>query len=172
MADDWLGISSSNLDSWCADFGGQFLSEALDGVGYWLCAFTHDHWFILDLGQTYKITKVRGRSDMSEFNPTDVEVYVSDNKSVWGDAVASGISQWAGMTSWVEVDTVEKNGRYILVKIVNTENVNRIIQWGGDPAFTIFDVYGDVAAVKAIRKKRAIAGFKPARVSKVGRVGL
>jgi len=29
-----------------------------------------------------------------------------------------------------------------------------------------------IAAVKAIRKKRAIAGFKPARVSKVGRIGL
>jgi PKD repeat protein len=146
-SDDWIGISSSELDSCCGNCCGEgpTLENALDGILSWQHEATETHWFILDLGQTYTVKKVRGRSD-TNVDPTSVNVYVSDSKTSWGTAVATVISTWKDIPIWQEVDTTDKNGRYVKVEIDATEDTKfNYIEFGGyDPSFTIFDVYGDI----------------------------
>jgi len=149
MADDWLGITSANIDSLCGEEGGATLADALDGLDYWDHHASEVHWFILDLGQTYTIKKVRGRSIRTE-DPIDVDIYVSDSKTVWGAAVASGINTFQDTNDWVEVDTTDKDGQYIKVVINATEEGSpgelNFGKFGGEGQ-NIFDAYGDVAGV-------------------------
>jgi hypothetical protein len=96
---------------------------------------------------SYTIKKFRGRSARSS-DPTSVDVYVSDNKSDWGRAVATGISSWQDTSSWQVVELAEeKNGQYVKVEVKDTEHFLDFLEWGGlsEPYLTIFDVYGDIA---------------------------
>lgn len=138
---DWLGISSANYDSNCGDSFGFTLQEALGGTDYWRHTEEHTHYFILDLGSTYNVTKVRGRSERTQ-DPIDVNIYVSNDTGSWGAAVASGITTWQDTASWVEIDTTDKSGRYVKVEIIDTEGSSGI-GWGSSSLpWTIFDVYG------------------------------
>ncbi|GAG61376.1 unnamed protein product, partial [marine sediment metagenome] len=141
---EWFGISSTEYDSSCGDTNGHTCAEALDGVDFWQHEVPATHWFILDLTQTYTIEKVRGRSN-TYFDPTEVYIYVSDSKVDWGDAVFYGNPEWQNTVSWVEIDTIDKDGRYIKVEIRYTEDHNYLI-FGNDsaPYITIFDVYVSV----------------------------
>ena len=146
-SDDWLGIGSSEYDSHCGDTDGHTLQEALDGDDYWYHAVDEQHWFILDLGSNYTVRKMRGRSNYIA-DPTDVDVFVSMNKTDWGTAVATAINTWQDTAAWVEVDTTDKEGRYIKVVIEDTEAGTNHIRWGQNPLLSpisIFDVYGDVS---------------------------
>ncbi len=148
LADAWLGINSSEYDSDSGDDGSHTASEALDGTDYWGVGFKTQHWLILDLGETYTIKKVRARSNLTA-DPTDVDIYVSDSKASWGTAVATGINTWQDNSSWQEVDTTDKDGRYINISITATEIAGGGGTWalsfGGNPAFTIFDAYGSTS---------------------------
>jgi hypothetical protein len=137
---DWLGVGSSYLDSHCGDTSAYFLSEALDGTDMWVHAVEEIHWFILDLGQSYTISKVRGRS-LASYDPIDVDIYVSDDKQNWGIPVATGISSFQDTDLWQEEAVTKKRGRFVKVVINQTENPIAI-WWGNlSPSFTIFDVY-------------------------------
>ncbi len=141
--DSWLGINSSNLDSFCGDISSRTLSGALNGIDDWGHFVTETHWFILDLKESYNIKSVRGRSNYIH-DPTVVNVYVSDNKTNFGAPVASNISTWKNTASWIGVDTIDKQGRYVKVEIVNTEAKGFLI-WGNPTSpFSIFDVYGSI----------------------------
>lgn len=143
---DWLYISSTEYDSHCGDDGSETIEEALDGTDAWTHEVDEDHWFILDLGETYTITEIRGRSNSND-DPTLVDVYVSDSKVSWGTAVAIDISIWQDTNDWQEVDSTDKDGRYVKVVITDTEDPSRDIRWGPPVSgFKIFDVYGEVAA--------------------------
>ena len=159
MADDWLGIGSAHIDSLCGEEATRPLSAALDGGLYWAHYVDEVHWFILDLGLTYTIKKVRGKSVRLQ-DPIDVDIYVSEDKENWGAAVASGIATWLDTEEWQEVETVEKNGRYIKVVINITEDGDPgNLQWGKSaPGMTLFDAYGDVAAVAVGRSFGFIIG--------------
>ncbi len=138
----WLGVNSSHLHSDCGHTGLD-VEGALDGTLYWYHVADETHYFVIDLGQAYNVEKVRGRSlSIGGLDPTDVNIYVSDNTSTWGAAVAAGISSWQGTATWQEEDVTDKNGRYVKVEIVDTEHVDRYLLFGGFTApFKIFDVY-------------------------------
>ncbi len=151
MADGWLGINSYHLHSFCWKWG---LEGALNGKDFWNISVYHfkflPHWFILDLGESITIKKVRGRSRTS-MDPISVDVYVSDDLESWGMAVATGITTWQDTSSWVEIDTIDKIGRYIKVEVtaIEGDGGDHYKEWGqdGDPEdnITIFDAYaGDV----------------------------
>ena len=131
-ADGWLGINSSHLHSYCWKWG---LGGALDGKDFWNISVHHwgflPHWFILDLGESIAIKKVRGRSRTS-MDPISVDVYVSDDLESWGMAVATGITTWQDTSSWVEIDTIDKIGRYIKVEVTATEDDHgdHYMEWG------------------------------------------
>lgn len=156
VAADWIGINSSHYDSHCGTSGTRTIQEALDGTDFWEHLVDETHWFIVDLGQTYNVTKVRGRSNYV-YDPTSINIYVSDNKEDWGVAVATGIDTWKNTDEWVEVNTTSKNGRYVKVEIVDTE-VSYWIGFGSTSFFTIFDVYGEAGAPPAgipiLRRRR------------------
>lgn len=139
----WLGIDSSNLNSFCGEGVSLPLSEALDGDNVWAHNTDETHYFILDLGESYLVEKVRGRSFHTQ-DPIDVNIYVSDSLSSWGDAVATEISTWQdNLSAWVEVITANKVGRYVKVEIIATEDGSRSLRWGKTPAhYPIFDVFG------------------------------
>jgi len=149
MAADWLGISSSHLESDCGDDGLNTIEDALDGIGGWGHTTDHTHWFIVDLGQRYNVQKVRARSNSVE-DPIDVNIYVHPTTNTeggdWGDAVASDISTWQDTADWVEIDTTDKEGRYVKVEIIDTEDVleNSIIFGNTSSPFAIFDAYGEL----------------------------
>lgn len=139
---NWLGIDSDNLDSYCDHTSLHVLTDALDGIGQWLHYVDHTHWFIIDLGAIYTVTKVRGRSD-SGADPINVNIYVSNDKENWGSAVATAISTWQDTATWQEVNTSEKDGRYVKVEIIGTEHgTPGNLNFGRTAPFTIFDVYG------------------------------
>lgn len=139
---DWIGINSSHLDSFCGQSDGRDLDEALDATGPWYHLVDEIHWFILDLGATYTITKVRGWSDSTQ-DPIDIDIFVSNSKTSWGDAVATEITTWQDTDEWVEINTTEKNGQYIKIVINDTEWND--ITWGKfNPPQSIFDAYGEI----------------------------
>ncbi|MHC4175302.1 MAG: discoidin domain-containing protein [Planctomycetota bacterium] len=162
MADAWLGINSDNLHSSC---GGWNLGKALNGEDFWNIAIYHSefppHWFILDMGEFTAIEKVRGRS-MTAYDPASVDIYVSDDLVSWGLAVATGITAWQDTSSWVEIDTIDKIGRYIKVEVTATEGDggDHYMEWGlnDEPDhITIFDAYaGDAYAGDVIPAPGAI----------------
>jgi len=123
-SDAWLGISGSELIATCDDAGtGNRLIDALNGTTYWYDPTAHNHWFVLDLGANYTIKKFRGRSD-ENFDPVTVDIYISIDNVTWGSTVAGGINTWQDTTSWVEVDSTDKKGRYIKCWINSTEPVS------------------------------------------------
>lgn len=153
MAEDWIGISSAEYDSHCGDDGSAAdIEDALDGNGKWEhTTLGADHWFILDLGQSYTITKLRGRSNYDS-DPTDIDIYVSETNGVWGDAVATAVSTWQDTESWVEVDTTDKAGRYVYIYVNSTEHAADSLTWGkfSTPFMTIIDVYGEAVGVAGL----------------------
>lgn len=138
----WLGIDSSHFDS--VEAGGFETSPVtamLNGTGSWINILNLTGTtlsFYLDLGATYKVTKVRGRSN-GAFNadPTNVNIYVSTDNSTWGGAVAEDLD-FQDTSSWVESSTFEKVGRYVRVEVDETENTVLAIDWGG--GFPGFDI--------------------------------
>lgn len=146
MADAWLGIGSAEEDSNCGEALSPYtLGEALDGTGEWIHDSTHTHWFVIDLGETYTIKKVRGRSNDTR-DPVDVNIYIDDDNPPT-TLIEEGITTWRGTSDWVEIDIADSDGRYIKVEIEDTEVVDNELWFGKYPVFmTIFDAYGDVAA--------------------------
>ena len=140
-APDWIPITSAHYDSHCGDTAGWTIEEALDGTDYWYHGQNHTHWVILDLTQTFNVQKVRGRSETNN-DPTVVNIYVSNDTGSWGTAVATNIATWQDTSAWVEIDTKDKNGRYVKVEITSTEDVDDYLTFGntGSP-FSIFDAY-------------------------------
>ena len=146
MADAWLEISSTELDDSCEGLS-QDLKDALDGLGRWYHYEVSDpHWFVIDLGQTYTIKKVRGRSK-SVADPIDVDILISDSNPPT-TLIEEGITTWQDTNDWVEIDITDSDGRYIKVHIEDTEAyIDNTIQFGDtSPTPSIFDAYGDVAA--------------------------
>ncbi len=154
MPDGWMGINSSHLHSSCFGWG---LEGALDGTDFWNIPVFQDqphlpHWFILDLGESTGIKKVRGRSN-TDLDPIGVDIYVSDDLGSWGTAVATGITTWQDTSSWVEIDTIDKIGRYIKVEVTAIEGAgsDHYMEWGQyldleEPEYiTIFDAYAGAA---------------------------
>jgi len=144
---DWLEIDGDNLDSHCGDTTVYTLEDALNQVNnkYWMHYVTEDHWFILDLGQTYTISKIHGRSNYN-YDPIVVDVYISDSKESWGDAVAEDLD-YSDTDDWIETEITPKDGRYVKVIITDTESASRFIQYGKPGGLTLFDVYGEVESL-------------------------
>lgn len=145
MADDWLGINGTHYDSSCGQTGEATVISALNGTHYWYHEVNEVHWFILDLGQTYTIKKLKARSKFA-YDPTDVNIYIDDSNPPT-TLIESGISVWQNTSDFVEVDITDSDGRYIKVEIADTEHASNYLLFGiADAApFNIFDVYGDVA---------------------------
>lgn len=150
---DWIGIDSSHLDSQChAGEDGKLLTEALNGTDWWKhWDDENPHWFILDMGVAKHIKKVRGRSKLVDADPTKVDIYVSNDKENWGAAVATDISTWQDRDDWdgnAVIDVTPKNGQYVKVEVVETEQYpNNKMLWGGPVSghFKIIDVYGGIS---------------------------
>jgi phosphodiesterase/alkaline phosphatase D-like protein len=114
------------------------------------------HWFVIDLGAKYTITKVRGRSQRNN-DPIDVSIYISNASSCpahdgdWGSAVASDIDTWKDTITWQEVAVASTVGRYMKVVVAHNENypgsTTAPIRWGQlntNTTIQFFDVYGDL----------------------------
>jgi len=154
---DWLGINSSHLlaggagVAFCGEDEGYPLTNALDGINSaWFHTAVETHYFIINLGAPYNITAVRARS-LTSRDPTNVNIYVSDDTGDWGVAVASGITTWQDRDDWdgtAVISTTPKNGQYIKVEIVSTEPLGNLRFGAGTaPYFIIFDAYGEVAPI-------------------------
>jgi hypothetical protein len=92
------------------------------------------------------VTKVRGRSNTSGDDPTEVDIYVSNSTSVWGTAVASNITTWQDRNDWdgdAVIDCTAKEGRFVKVEIIDTEDGSNDLVFGNESSpFQILDVYG------------------------------
>lgn len=164
---DWLNIGSTHLYDLCGEEEGNELADVLDNIKLsWRHYAFHAHWFILDLGASYTLTKVKGRSNTVAYEPIDVDIFVSDDMKNWGTPVAEGISSWHDTFEWQEDDLIEKNGRYVKVVIYETENgIDKYLAWGfAVGGYKIFDLYGVAAPVANPYptdrlKKNLVSGF-------------
>ncbi len=119
----WFDIDSSSLYAFSGDYFSKTLSSALDGTGNWAKygPINEFNWFILDLGGEYPISMFRGRS-YNGGDPLSVDIYVSSDAINWGSPVASKISTWKNNQSWVEIDSTDKVGRYVLINVTQVES--------------------------------------------------
>jgi hypothetical protein len=86
----------------------------------WRHEVNHLHWIILDLEQTYSVSGVRilVQSD-TRSKATSVDVYVSDNPSSMGAAVATGLD-FTTTYVWNEHTFTAKNGRYVKLEGIDS----------------------------------------------------
>ena len=68
----WIGINSTHLHSNCGHTDVYPLDTALNGDNIWLHNVNENHWFILDLGTSISVTKIRFRSYSTD-DPTVVD---------------------------------------------------------------------------------------------------
>ena len=116
----------------------------MNGTNSWKHTANETHSFVIDLGATRNVQQVRGRSGGdSSRDPTNVNIYVSDNPADFGAAVYSGITTWQDTSVWQEIAVTPKNGRYVKVEITTTESGSKYLEFGGPATgyFKIFDVY-------------------------------
>jgi len=151
----WRSFTSMDIDSYCGDDGSETLAEALTGADQWKHAVNETHWFILDLGASFEISRVRGRSSTFD-DPTNVNIYVSDDKESFGDAVKIGITTWQDTDTFQEFATTKKTGRYIKVEITSTEDSVNTIRWG-DGGKSIFEVFGYFINPLIVKKNESIS---------------
>lgn len=168
---DWIGIDSSHLDSHTGDYSDPYdpypntLVRALNGIDFWGCYFLPmPYYFILDLNESYLISKVRGRSNVNG-DPTNLSIYISDDKEEWGAAVATGITTWQDTSNWVEINVTNKKGRYVKVVIHASEWPAGFLYWGKNypNSFKIFDVYGGI-----VHKDIGLRFYTGSSVIKIG----
>ena len=109
----WLGITSSEYHKSCGDDGTHTASTMLDSGKDWWHVVDEVHTLELDLGSSQTVTQVRFRGNNPvNGSPNDIDVYVSDDDTSYGTAVATGIdpSTYTGET-WLEILTTSKSGR-------------------------------------------------------------
>lgn len=136
-AEDWH--SPTSVHSFCCEYEG--VGDAVDFIdgdtdSYWR---TIDgdviHWIILDMGQTYAISKVQQYHKIYQTWAEPI-IYVSDDPENFGDSVgASSANYYTDPTGWDEIDITDKSGRYI--KVVGNAETN--YYWYE------FQIYGEVA---------------------------
>lgn len=162
----WLGVNSANLHDHCGFSAGNTLAEALNGTDYWEHLVNEDHYFIIDLGQIYDVRRIRGRSGWLD-DPIDIDIYVHETEhdvaGAWGAAVASEITTWQDNINYVTINSTDKDGRYILVKILDTEDAGRNLSFGRPVApYSIFDVevlQSTATVEKVVRRFEINGGF-------------
>lgn len=142
----WVVPTSANLYDFCGEYSESYdLDDALDQLGQWYDLVTHEHYFVLDMGSSLNVGKIRLSKTSAILPPDDVDVYVSDDTGDWGTAVATGIDVYNQAESTMEYVTTQKTGRYIKL-VMNTAHGSNFIAWGGtgDEMLAIFDgVPGD-----------------------------
>lgn len=154
---DWLALDSSNIDSLCGEDEDYELAKAMEGLSWWQHTSVEIHWAIFDLGEPIQCEKVKGRSNTGTWDPTDVDIFVSDDKTDWGPAVVSGISTWHDTAAYVEIELNAKVGQYVKVVINETQDASPgRMAFGFPSTTTIFDVYGAAPT----GKRRSRSGFK------------
>jgi hypothetical protein len=91
---------------------------------YWRHEINHLHWIILDMEQSYSVSGVRiyVQTD-TRSKATSVDVYVSDNPSSMGAAVATGLD-FTTPASWNEHTFTAKNGRYVKLEGIDSEHAS------------------------------------------------
>ncbi|KKN28891.1 hypothetical protein LCGC14_0849440 [marine sediment metagenome] len=156
MADQWYGINSGNIVSYCGWTRDgmtwpETLANALNGNSGWFHEVDHIHWFKLDLGGAWDIKLVRGRSQMTYGDPWFADVYVSNGINGPWTQVAFNINTWRDTAIWQVINNADATGRYVLVEITECEWHASFpgrdwIRWGtlwGPTSWSpIFDVYG------------------------------
>lgn len=157
---DWLALDSSNIDSLCGEDEDYELAKAMEGLSWWQHTLVEIHFAIFDFGQPILCEKVKGKSNTGTWDPTDVDIFVSDDKEAWGPAVVSGISTWQNTAEYVEVEINAKVGQYVKVVINETQDAGPgRLAFGFPSTTTIFDVYGAVPTGRG----RSRSGFKPVK---------
>ena len=98
---------------------------------YWRHSATCLHWIILDLGQTYAVSKIRLYQTVTagqRWGKTDgLDVYVSDDPADFGSAVWTGALNAEG---WQESGAFSKNGRYVKLVSKADSQYQRMYEFG------------------------------------------
>jgi hypothetical protein len=106
-------------------------TRAIDGSTstYWRHSTTENHWIILDMGQSTKITKIRiYQSSTSSYRwgqSSGIRVYVSNDPNNWGSYVWTGTLNSGG---WRESGTFSATGRYVKLYSKSTSSSQRLYE--------------------------------------------
>ena len=141
MAEAW---HTPAYDSCCENGDGLDLVDS-DLETAWNHYVVEEHWIILDMGETYSISKMQMYDYHGWGLATDIAaIYVSDDVGNWGGSVGSFVFPNEAGSVWREIDTTDKDGRYIKLVSVSAQ-LERWVE---------FQIYGEVAA--AVEEQRAI----------------
>lgn len=133
MAVDW--VTPPTVDSSCEAGGdaGDMIDDDTDST--WTHYTTEEHWVIFDMGETYSISKVRFYHKQFVRHYAVAAIYISDSKEDWGDSLGSFAEHYNEATDYYEVDTTDKDGRYVKLVSVSCTDLN----------WREFDIYGETA---------------------------
>ncbi len=142
MADDWH--TPSAINDKCGEDATYNSGNMIDNdTGTrWTHYVSEAHWIIFDMGETYTVKKVQIYHTQYVSLGAPSAIYVSDDTGDFGDSVGSSAADyWNDATGWDEIDTTDKNGRYIKVVASGTAE---------GPNWYEFDIYGDTAGAAAV----------------------
>lgn len=133
----YLGIDSSYLHS---STGISNLGNALDGTAV-ADMWSTSAYFIISLGDTYSVSKVRIRTNSSD-DPTTINIYYSCSTSGW--TLLETIHPM-GLGSWEQFSFTARWCRYLKFTVTTSEVGDAACDWGTVPNTQILDVYYDTA---------------------------
>ena len=110
--DEWL--TPVSINSACnTSNAGNLIDDDTDSI--WHHWSTEQHWIILDMGESYRVTKARKYHNKYGTDYAVSAIYVSENTTDWGSSLGSFPSYYSEETGWKEADLIDKNGRYIKI---------------------------------------------------------
>jgi hypothetical protein len=109
------------------------LATQLDLGSLWAHDVNHTHYVTIDLLKSRYITQMRFLLN-NNVNVEHLKVYVSDDVSLFGDAVLD-IADWTSYTKDDEEPyryegCTPKVGRYVYIEILSTHDANNYLRWG------------------------------------------
>lgn len=110
----------------CGEEAGHPVTDFIDGntTTYWEHNFNELHWIVLDMGSVRNIKGIRIWGVGGQASRWDlVDIYVSEDAVNWGTGVATDVSI-DGDNEWVDVNIIDKYGRYIKLQNIDTRMVD------------------------------------------------
>ena len=131
---EWTEPGSGTIHSDCGETINTW-EDMLDGTDWVAHLVAEVHELQLDLGTSKDIARFRFKGNTAGggvgFAPVDMDVFVSDSDTVWGDAVLTGIDISSFEDTFGEFISTRKSGRYLKF-VINSTSQGQVLTWGAD----------------------------------------
>ena len=127
-ADGW--VTPTAIENSCVTATNMIDDDTATGISHYV---TEGHYIVFNMGETYTVKKIRMWDNPGYGQVTDISaIYVSNDTGNWGTLVGSYTFPNEVGEVWREIETTDKDGRYIKLITPSEE----LYYWRE------FDIYG------------------------------